>query len=304
MPRAPVSLDAVAIFVEVVKAKSFSEAARRLQLPKSTVSVRVAELETRLGIALLHRTTRKVTVTPAGEAYFVTAARSIAELQAAELEAAQAQAEPSGRLRITAPGADTGHVGDRIAEFLARHPRVSIELVMTDRKVDMLAENIDVAFRIGTLGDAPNLTARRIGYVHRALYASPDYLREHKPPTHPRELAAHALLLGKVEPELSLARNDGARASVRLQARFIANHPAGLRQQALRGHGIALLPSHMGDEDVRSSALRRVLPDWTTPSVPVSIVFPKQRYLPQRVRLFVDHVMAHEQRRTKQRSSS
>jgi len=291
--RGTVSLDGVVVFVEVVRARSFSEAARRLGLPKSTVSVRIAELEARLGVALLHRTTRKVSATPAGEAYFAAAARSIAELQAAEVEASQAQAEPSGVLRITSAGVDTGHVGERIAEFLARYPLVTVDLFMSDRKLDLLAEGIDVAFRIGVVSDVPNLTARRIGLVQRALYASASYLRELKAPAQPKELESHALLLAKPEGELALVHKTGSRATVKLQPRFVANHPVALRHQALRGRGIALLPSHIGDEDVRAGTLKRVLADWATPSVPVSVVYAKQRYLPQRVRLFVDHVLEH-----------
>jgi len=290
-PRAALSLDAVAIFVEVVRAKSFSEAARRLGLPKSTVSVRISELEARLGVALLLRTTRKVQATPAGEAYFAVAARSIADLRTAEVEASHAQAEPSGIIRITSAGVMIGNVSERITEFLALYPQVSIEHLLSDQAIDLLSEGVDVAFRIGTVADDPNLTARRIGSADQGLYASSAYLRRQPAPAQPKELDAHVLLLPSNRREVLLVRADGGRATVHASPRFVSNHPTALRHQALRGQGIALLPTGMAEEDVRSGTLRRVLGEWTTAPMPVSLVYATQRYLPHRVRLFVDSVL-------------
>ncbi|RYE93150.1 MAG: LysR family transcriptional regulator, partial [Myxococcales bacterium] len=136
-PARAASLDAVAVLVEVVRARSFTGAARALGLPKSTVSVRVAELEAHLGVTLLHRTTRRVQPTPAGEAYFAAVARSLADLHAAGLEATQTQSAPSGLLRVTGTGAGTGDLGDRIAEYLALYPGVSVDLVLTNQRLDL-----------------------------------------------------------------------------------------------------------------------------------------------------------------------
>lgn len=291
-PRGLPHLDAVAIFVEVVRAKSFSEAARRLGMPKSTVSVRVAELETRLGVSLLHRTTRRVQPTAAGQTFFAAAARTLVDLRTAEIEATQAQADPSGSLRVTSAGTAIGNVGERIAEFMRLYPKIRVELLLTDERLDLLAEGIDVAFRIGPTGDEPNLTARAIGSAEQALFASPAYLRQHKAPTHPRELSQHLLLLPPARRELALVGANGVRFSARQSPRFLAAHPVALRQQALRDHGIALLPRPLGEEDVNSGALRRVLPEWTTAPMPVSLVYATGPYLPHRVRLFVDFVFA------------
>lgn len=297
-------MDSVAIFVEVVRVKSFSEAARRLGMPKSTVSVRIAELEARLGVALVHRTTRQVQPTPAGEAYYAAAARSIADLQSAEAEVSQAQSAPSGTLRITSAGADTGNVSQFIAEYLALYPQVHVDLFLSDQKLDILSLGIDVGVRIGEVGDTPNLVARRIGTVHRALYASPTYLRARKAPAHPNELFSHALLLAKPGVELLLVQQDGSRMQARVAPHFVANHPGVLRFHALRDLGIALLPAHAAEEDVRAGALKRVLPDWTTPLAPVSLLYTAQRFLPQRVRLFVDLVVERSQPERKKRSRS
>lgn len=286
-----VSLDAIAIFVEVVRARSFSEAARRLGIPKSTVSVRVAELEARLGVALVHRTTRKVQATQAGEAYFASAERTLADLHSAEIEVSRAQHEPSGILRVTSAGFETGDVSRHLAAYSALYPQVHVDLLLTDQKLDLVTHGIDVGFRIGAIADTPSLIARRIGSVQRALYAAPGYLKQQRAPTEPSELARHALLLPKLDGELTLVHTDGGRTSLQLSARIVANHPAALRYQVLRGLGIALLPTNSADEDVQSGLMRRVLADWATPLVPVSVLYAAQRYLPQRVRLFVDLVL-------------
>lgn len=290
-PARAASLDAVAVFVEVVRARSFTGAARALGLPKSTVSVRVAELEAHLGVTLLHRTTRRVQPTPAGEAYFASAARSLADLHAAGLEATHAQSAPSGVLRVTGTGAGTGDIGDRIAEYLALYPGVSVDLVLTNQRLDLLGEGIDVAFRIGALGDDPTLTAHRIGTVDLALYASPGYLRARPAPSHPRDLDDHALLVTANRPTMRLVHADGSRHTMRLVPRFTSNHVAALRHQILRGSGIGVQPIAVGDGDVRSGALVRVLDGWSFGTSPVNLVYLRQRHLPRRVRLFVDLVL-------------
>lgn len=290
-PRAA-SLDAVAVFVEVVRARSFTGAARALGLPKSTVSVRVTELEAQLGVTLLLRTTRRVEPTTAGEAYFAAAARSLADLQAAGLEASQAQTEPSGLLRVTCTGVGSGYVGDHIAEYLALYPRVSVDLRVTEQLIDLLSEGIDVAFRIGPLGDETALTAHRIDSTELALYASPAYLRRHGTPAHPRDLERHALLLISKHPRLRLQRPaDRERHEVQAPPRFVANHVAALRHQALRDVGVAVLPSSLAEDDRRAGALVRLLDGWIVAHVPVHLVYARQRHLPQRVRLFVELVL-------------
>ena len=290
-------LDAVAVFVEVVRARSFTAAAKALGLPRSTVSLRVTELEARLGVTLLHRTTRRVQPTPAGEAYFASAARSLADLQAAGVEASQAQTEPSGVLRVTSSSDGVGHVNDRITEFLALHPRISVDLWLTDRKIDLLSEGVDVAFRIGTLGDDPTLIAHRIDTAHLGLYASPAYLRQHPAPSHPRDLPGHDLMMFTRRASFSMTR-EREKLEIEAAPRFVANSAVALRHQARHGAGIALLPAVLVEDDLRPGSLVRVLDGWIGGTVPIHLVYTRQRYLPHRVRLFIELVLARARQRS------
>ncbi len=287
-----VSLDAVAVFVEVVRARSFTGAARHLGLPKSTVSVRVAELEERLGVALLHRTTRRVQPTPAGESYFTAAARSITELHAAGQEASRTQEEPSGSLRVTSTGFGNGPIGDCIADYLARYPKVSVELWLTEQRLDLLAENVDVAFRIGPVEGDPKLTAHRLGSVELGLYASPAYLQEHGEPAHPDAIDRHAILISSKRRRIQLVHVDGRRCELKLSPRFTSNNMAAIRHQALRGVGVAVLARGLVESEVQAGDLIRVLDGWSLGTASVHLVYAKQRHLPRRVRLFVDLALA------------
>ena len=283
-------LDPVAVFVKVVQAGSFGRAAEQLGMPNSTVSAYVSRLEKRLGVTLLQRTTRRSRLTEAGEKYFRLAAPAVDEIARAEAQMSAAQSEPQGYLRVTAPtDIATDWFSELTAEFRKLYPKVDIEFVFTDQVVDMLAERIDVALRAGTLRDS-RLVARRVGLAHWMLFASPSYLREAGTPGDPQQLRNHSLLqftrFGREHWRLS----RGARVrTIPLPHNVLANDATLVRRLALAGVGIALLPMYMCREDLRAGRLVRVLPEWAGKTDPVHVIYLRQKFVPAKVRVFVDY---------------
>ena len=188
-------LDAIAVFVKVVQAGSFSQAAKLLGMPNSTVSAKVSLLEKQLGVTLLQRTTRKLRLTQAGETYFKRCLQALEELQAAESELATAQREPQGLLRLTAP-IEFGHglLPALVDGFLQKYPKMGVDLLITNRVLDLVGEGIDLAIRAGSLKDS-RLIAKRFTLGKFTLWASPSYLKKHAAPSHPKELSQHECFL-------------------------------------------------------------------------------------------------------------
>ena len=290
-------LDAVAVFVKVVQAGSFSRAAKQLGMPNSTVSACVSRLEKRLGVTLLQRTTRRSRLTEAGESSFRLAAQAVDDLASAEANIGAAQAEPQGALRITAPvdiAADW--FSEMTADFRRHYPKIDIEFVFTDQALDMLAERIDVALRAGRLRDS-RLVARRVGFGYWMLFASRPYLRKAGTPSNPRQLLGHSLLqfakLGREHWRLS---RGSSVSTIPLPRNVLANDANLVRRLALAGNGIALLPIHMCREDVRAGRLVRVLPEWAGRTDPVHVIYVSQKFVPAKVRAFVDYAVNSLQR--------
>ncbi|APR81646.1 Transcriptional regulator, LysR family protein [Minicystis rosea] len=280
-------LDGIDVFVRVVEAGSFSEAARRLEMPKSTVSLRIARLEKRLGVVLLKRTTRSVRPTEAGFAYFNTATRVLSELRAVEEDVKREQGEPRGTLRISTTGTGAGPIGDLVTKFLSKYPEIGVDLHLSEHQVDLVAENIDVAIRFGKIDD-DRLVARRIGTALRKMFASPSYLARRPAPHHPRELHEHEILRTAKMREVSLVNERGTRFRATLSARFTSNRISAVRHQAIGGLGITFLPMALAAVDVRRGLLVPVLPEWSFDPDPIHIVYAKQRFVPQKVRAFVE----------------
>ena len=282
-------LNEISVFVKVVQAGSFTKAAAQLGIPNSTASARVSALERRLGVTLLQRTTRRLRPTEVGEAYFRRAAQGIAQIVEAETEASGSQRTPQGLLRVTAP-VDLGAaclVG-LVAAFRKQYPAVSLELVFTDRFVDLVAEGVDLAIRAGRLRDSA-LIARRIGVAHWILLAAPSYLAATGTPSHPRELIDHACLqftpLGIDHWQLT----DGAREiNVPVPRQLLANEINFAKALAVAGKGIALLPSYICHAESRAGKLVRVLPAWHARTDPVHLVYPGQKFVAPKVRAFAD----------------
>ena len=285
-------LNEIAVFAQVVQAGSFTAAARALRMPKSTVSRKVLELEQRLGARLLQRTTRKLSLTDVGRTYFGYAARAVAELEEAERAVRDLESAPRGLLRVTAP-VNFGFLGPLVAAYLLRHPDVQIELMCTDRVVDMVEERVDVGIRVGPLADS-SLVTRSLGSARRVLVASRSYLKKKGRPALPEELNKHdCLQFGANTGRTSYVLSTDARTvELSVPARLIVNDMDILHTAALNGLGIALLPMFRCVEDLRARRLERLLADWNAPAISIAAVYPTTRHLSPKVKTFVDHLQA------------
>lgn len=238
-------LDNVRVFVHVARSPTFTEAARQLGMPKSTLSTRIRALEEELGADLFKRTTRRMMLTEAGQRYFEATARLLSEIEIASEAVRNAGSDLTGRLRVTAGvDAGTGIVADIVAAFALTHPRLAIDYVLRGDVVDLVAEEIDVAIRIGKLDDS-TLKARRLGMSFFKLVASPAYLQEHGTPRRPSDIANHRVLCftPKMERDVVVHLHDGSkRARIDARHRLASNQIAAVRHQALAGCGIAYLP--------------------------------------------------------------
>lgn len=279
------------IFARVAELGSFSRAAERMGLPKSTLSRRISLLEERLGERLMIRTTRRLTLTEFGHQLLEHARQVAAEVDAVKALSEYRQAQPSGRLRVSMPS-DFANLllTDMLAAFISLHPAVSLELDLSPRRVDLLGENFDLVVRIGDLPDDATLAAKRIAVFPSGLYASPAYLAEHGEPNSPDDLDAHAALhlLGRSGEAVKWTLIFADKTWVGLTpARAIANSPELLIKLARAGAGIASVPDYFAAPDVRSGELRRVLPDWHLQSVTAWVVFPGRRLMPAKTRAFI-----------------
>jgi DNA-binding transcriptional LysR family regulator len=272
-------LNGAMIFVKVVRLGSFTKAALDLGLPNSTVSDRVSDLEQALGVALLVRTTRKLHLTDAGELFFKKAELAVAALMSAGEEAALFQRQPAGTLRITAP-ADFDHTAicDAVMEYTETFPEVKVELLLTDRMVDLIGEGVDIAIRAGPVGDS-TLSSKRLGASGLILVASCGYLQDAPPLAQPGDLPHHKCLVISPEQNASsfttwnLVSTDGRKAKIVPPAHISSNSVAAIRHLVSAGQGIALIPPTLVHGDISSRRLVRVLPEWSTEPWPSYLVY-------------------------------
>ncbi len=288
-----ISPDDLLLFARVMELGSFSRAAERLRLPKSTVSRRIAQLESRLGERLIVRTTRRLAITDFGRELLAHARQVAAEVEAVQALTDYRQAQPSGRLRVSMPSDfATLMLADMLAAFTVLHPAVTLEIDLSPRRVDLLGEGFDLAIRMGDLPDDGLLVGRRLAEFSGGLYAAPGYLADRGEPAVPDELGRHAALclLGRTgEPEpWTLVGPEGAGWSGQLGNRVGANSPELLIALARAGAGIAAVPDTFAMTAVRAGQLRRVLPAWRTPSHVAWVVFPGRRLMPAKTRAFID----------------
>lgn len=292
MEQYPAQASDLVLFARVADEGSFSRAAERLGLPKSTVSRRVAALEEDLGERLLLRTTRKLTLTDFGVAVLDHARHVAEDLEAARSLAAHRQAEPSGRLRVTMPH-DLANLllAPTLGAFALRYPRVALEIDLTARFVDLVGENFDVALRVGDLADDATLAARRLGSFTGRLYASPAYASRRGLPAEPQALAQHdtlRVLARNGEPARWTLLRGEDRWDGEPPPRATANSPEILMRMANAGAGIAMIHVPFAAPGVERGELVPVLADWRSPPVDVWAVFPGRRLMPARTRAFLD----------------
>lgn len=283
------------VFVKVVEHGSFISAARALRLPKTTVSRKVQDLETRLGAQLLHRTTRKLGLTEAGNIYFEHCQRIARELDEAESAVGQLQGGPRGWLRFTAPysiGIDK--IAPLLGEFHARHPEVRVEMVLSNESLDLIDKEIDVALRIGSLPDS-NLVARRLAVFRTQVYASTHYLERHGEPQHPDDLLHHrALAMQKARRNGGYVwtLNDGSRdVDYAVSPILVANDPGALKGALLCGEGLMLAADVMVKPYAEQGYVQRVLAGWTGPQHEFNAVFPRGQVQSPKIRAFVDFLV-------------
>lgn len=284
-------LDDVRIFTRVVEVGSFTRAAAELNLPKSTVSRRISQLEDKLGVRLLQRTTRKLHLTAAGELYFRHTSRSIEELEDAERLLEQLQDAPSGLLRVTAPSDLGGAIPEMFAAFMSKYPLMKVHLLATGRRVDLIGEDYDVAIRAGALADSSMVSRKLLG-SRSGFFASPQYLARCGTPQTHEDLLQHNCLRMKLEGGSHPWTLEGPEGEfdVKASGSFSSNDLNVLIQATLQGLGIGLFPILETHKYVDSGELIRLLPQFQSIEYGIYALYPSARHLSPRVRLFVDFI--------------
>jgi len=286
-------LDAMNAFAKVVAAGSYAEAARRLGLTRSAVSKAVMELERLLGARLLDRTTRRVTPTEAGLAYYERCVSILADVEETEIRVSRLHDEPKGVLKVNAPMSfGTLYLGSAIADFMARYPELRIELTLNDRFIDPLEEAVDVTVRIGALADS-SLIARRIAPARRVLAAAPDYLARNGEPATPGELARYRCLTYGHMAAVHRWQlvHDGKTIAVPISSSLCSNNGEVLRAAALSGNGITNLPTFIVGPDIAAGRLQIVLPQNPPTELAIHALYAPNRYLAAKTRVFIDFLV-------------
>ncbi len=282
-------------FVAVVDFRGFSNASEKLGFAKSMVSRRVSELEQRLGVQLLQRTTRRQSLTEAGREFYQRATQILADLHEAEQFVVDSQCEVSGKIRLALPlGFGVGQLAEPIGNFLAEHRDIRIDIDLNDRQVDLIEENIDLAIRVGDLQDS-GFIARKLASVHVAVCASPDYLKKYGEPRHPAELAQHEVL---VYSNIAVGRQwfyheDGKRVSPRMKHRLSANNGEFLAKVASCGHAIVSGPVAFLGDYIEAGDLVAILTEYPRPEVGMYAVYPPGRLVSRRVKVLSNALYAH-----------
>ena len=288
-------LNEIVVYAKVVETKSFTAAADELGLPKSTVSRKVAQLEERLGVRLLQRTTRKLALTDVGSAYYERCARIVADITAAEKLVTDMQSSPQGLLRVTAPvDVSSRYMGSILASFTLAYPEINIELDASDRTVDLIEEGFDLGVRVGPLSES-SLIARRLTPLTSVLVAAPNYLARRSAPTTPTELAHHELILFVPSSRMQtwlLRGPDGKTHEVGPPVRMVTNSLLAALENSIAGGGIGLIPDFLVADALADGRLLRVLDGWQTDSSELYAVYPSTRNLSPKLRVFLDHLVA------------
>ena len=286
---------AMRVFVRVVEAGTFTSAADSLRMPKPTVTKLVQGLENHLRIKLLNRTTRRVSVTPDGSAYFERVVRLLGDLDDIESSVTHAKERPRGRLRIDAGAAVTTYIVlPALPEFLAKYPEIAVECGVSDRPADLIGDNVDCVLRAGPLLE-PSLVARHIGDLRWMTCATPAYFREHPRPTHPTDLESGHVLAGYFFPRSGRMRplmfeRDGKRIEIAPSPRVAVNDSAAHFASLRAGLGLGQLISFMVSASGATAEFVSVLADWQPAPLPVHVLYPANRHLSTKVRVFVDWI--------------
>jgi DNA-binding transcriptional LysR family regulator len=281
-------------FIRVVEAGSISGAADRLGVAKSAVSRRLKELEEHLGVELFHRTTRRMNLTETGRAFYHQSVRILDDVLEAEIATSQAHGTLKGSLKIALPSTfGLMHMGPAINEFSKAHPQIEFDLDFNDREVDLMQEGFDLAIRIANLPDS-SLIARRLAPIQTIICASPSYLEKMGIPQVPDELIEHQCLVYSLLRDFeywNLTDSSGKEARIKIHPYLKASTGEFLKDAAVEGQGIILVPSFIAYKEIEGGTLVPVLQDYKTPQIDAYAIYPQTRHLSQRVRAFVDFLM-------------
>ncbi|MBN8482558.1 MAG: LysR family transcriptional regulator [Xanthomonadales bacterium] len=286
-------LQAMQLFVRVVDAGSFTAGAEQMGISRALASKQIQALEDTLGVRLLNRTTRRISLTDPGKNYYARAYDILNSLAEAEAEAAELQIEPRGRMRVSVPiSFALRHLAPALAEFQRRFPRVELELGLNDRLVDLVDEGFDMAIRISRLADS-SLVARRIAPASLVLVASPAYLERAGTPRHPHDLAAHNALIYTLAPKPDewVFTRDGDTVPVRIAGNLYVNNGDYVLAAALADSGIGLLPTFIAFDALQDGRLVPLLGDWQVPPIGIHAVYPQTRALPAKTRALIDFLV-------------
>ena len=282
-------------FIGVVEAGTFVGAADAIGLSKQAVSRHVAELERRLGVRLLHRTTRRLSLTEEGETFFLRARELLSEMDRLEADVASGSAEPTGLLRINAPLTfGILHLAPLWGRFLTLYPQISLDVDLSDRLVDLVEEGYDLAVRISNLPSS-TLVKRKLASTRMILCASPGYLEKNGVPATPDELKRHTMIsytYVTTGDEWSFTGPDGSRTRVRMNSRLHTNSGDTCRAAALEDHGVILQPDFLVAQDIRQGRLLELMPDHKGPEIGIYALYPSRQYLPVKTRRIVDFLAA------------
>jgi DNA-binding transcriptional LysR family regulator len=279
-------------FAQVVEAGGFAAAARQMGVSRSAVNKLVMNLEEHLQTQLLHRTTRRVSTTDAGRAFYDRCTNILADLAAAELALSQLQVEPRGNLRVNAPMTfGTLHLAPILVEFMTQYPDLHVELTLNDRFIDPIDEGFDVTIRIAQAPSAASLIVHALAPCPMVICAAPTYLQQHGIPTHPDDLKHHGCLhYGHLAQEntWTLMAADGKSTVVTIHGPLCCNNGEVLRQAALNGLGIVMLPTFIVETDLQNHSLQPVLTPYHPPEIGIYALYPVNRYLSTKVKVFTD----------------
>lgn len=283
------------VFTSVVDSGSFVKAAERLDYSRGMATRYVAQLEAHLGVRLLHRTTRRLSLTEAGSDFYQRAAQVLALVEEAQSAAAQGASEPRGTLRInTSVTFGSRHLGAAIGAYLVRYPKMKIDVTLHDRVVDLVEEGFDLAVRIARRID-PGLVARPIARARMVVCASPEYVKQHSAPRSPADLARHNCLTYAYSGPTNewRFRRRGRDEVVAVAGNLHGNNGDIIRDIAVRGGGVILQPSFVVYEELRSGRLVRMLKNWELEDFTIFAVYPNRQFLPPKVRSFIDFLVGH-----------
>ncbi|WP_420405219.1 LysR family transcriptional regulator [Nisaea sp.] len=281
------------VFCSVVENDSLAGASRTLNVSPSVVSKQLSGLEDRLGVRLLNRTTRRVSLTEVGSAYYERCKRILADVDEAEIAVSQAHSAPRGLLKVTAPTTFAHrHVAPHLPEFLDRYPEVEVQLLVNDRVVDLVDEGIDLAIRIAQLKDS-SLIARKLAVNHRMIVASPDYVTKWGKPETPDQLSDHSLITYAPGNPINdwHFMVDNQQKILRARGTLAMNNGDSVLQTVLAGGGLAMLAAFMAGEHVKTGKLVTLLDEYVREDVPIYAVYPSGRHLSPKVRAFVDFLV-------------